>query len=109
MLLENDFVEVCGLAPRVVCYKVSSGSLPNAMRFLRDFQISLASYAKSHPYDKVQQSALQIQRVLEAKIRTEYFAVKRKSMMRAGLLLPEKLMKQRIKDDWGKFYKTIAY
>ena len=109
MLLENEFVNVCGLEPVVVWQKVRSGSMQNALRFFREFQESLAYYAKFHAYDKIQQSALSIQSVLERKIRQEYFEVKRRSLMRSGLVLPEKIIKTKIKADWGKFYKTLAY
>jgi hypothetical protein len=109
MLLENVFVGVVALEPFEVWKKVRSGSLKGAMLFFREFQESLAEYAKHHPYDKIQRAALEIQHFLEKKIRAEYFDVKRKSMMRSGMILPEKIMKTRIKADWGKFYKTLAY
>jgi hemoglobin-like flavoprotein len=109
MLGENDFVEMIALGPDAVWRKVRSKTMRTAMQFIRELQESLAAYARYHAYDKVQEGALRIQHHLEKSIRAEYFAVKRRSMMRTGLVLPEKTMKQRIKDDWGKFYKTLAY
>ena len=109
MLLENDFVHVCSLQPIVVWQRARSGSMQNAMRFFREFQESLARYAKHHPYDKVQRSALSIQAVLERMIRKEYFEVKRRSLMKSGIVLPANIIKQKIKNDWGRFYKTLAY
>jgi hypothetical protein len=109
MLSENVFVEVCSLEPEYIWGKVRSTSFKNAMLFFREFQESLTQYAKHHSYDKVQQSALKIQRILEKNIRDPYFAEKRRSLMRSGLVLPEKTMKRKIREDWERFYHQIAY
>jgi hypothetical protein len=109
MLSENVFVEVCSYQPMCIWKKIRSTSFQNAMRFFREFQESLTSYSKSHAYDKVQKAALEILHLLERKIRNPYFAEKRKSIMRTGLVLPEREIKRKIREDWEKFYLQISY
>jgi hypothetical protein len=99
MLSEKVFVDVCGLTPLTVYRKVKGDHLPNAIRFMREFQESLASYAKYRRImDPVQMSAIRILALLERKIRKSYFESKRPYMTELE-----------IKSAWGREYKRLAY